>query len=590
MPNKSKKTDPKNHIAIPNGMSETVDTSESEDEVKKIQDILKNQLVMNDTSPSSETNDSEEEYQQDTSKSKRKKRIHWVKKPFTLPISTFIGGSLPLPNHSGLEPIDYFYSMFGKESFDILKEQSNLYSVQVNPNQPVNISESEIRQFVGILLMTGIYGLPQQRSYWTNSTRVESIASTMSRDRFLEIKKNLHVVDNINQLGQNDPNYDRAFKVRPLLNIIKNNFRKIQKEEHLCVDEQIIPFKGKSIMKQHMPQKPNRWGYKMFLLADSISGICYDFIFYTGKTNERQNGFCTDIVLKLSETIPKMMNYKLYFDNYFTTIQLEVQLKKLGIFSIGTIRSNRLTDINMKDIKSLKQEGRGSIDYRITQVDGVELCTTRWCDNNIVTCLSTLSGCESIDMVKRWSSSQKQHIQVKRPNVIKLYNAHMGGVDLLDMLVSFYRINNRSKKYYMKIIFHLIDLSVVNGWLLYRRDCSQFRLPKNEILSLLHFRVEIAEALMKSVVPKRSIQRGRPSLRLRSKENTPSPHPRVAPIRTPPASIRLDGFNHWPTSATKGRCRHHRCNIVFHSLKDKSLFWYFDPLPPAVAFWQHRGI
>ncbi|CAF0781681.1 unnamed protein product [Rotaria sordida] len=536
MPNKNKKTDPKNHTAIPNGMSETVDTSESEDEMKKIQDILKNQLVMNDTSRSS---------------------------------------SLPPPNHSGLEPIDYFYFMFGKESFDILKEQSNLYSVQVNPNRPVNISESEIRQFVGILLMTGIYGLPQQRSYWTNSTRVESIASTMSRDRFLDIKKNLHVVDNTNQLGQNDSNYDRAFKIRPLLNIIKNNFRKIQKEEHLCVDEQIIPFKGKSIMKQHMPKKPNRWGYKMFLLADSISGICYDFIFYTGKTNERQYGFCTDIVLKLCEGIPKMMNYKLYFDNYFTTIQLEVQLKKLGIFSIGTIRSNRLTDINMKDIKSLQEEGRGSIDYRITQVDGVELCATCWCDNNIVTCLSTLSGCESIDMVKRWSASQKQHIQVKRPNVIKLYNAHMGGVDLLDMLVSFYRINNRSKKYYMKIIFHLIDLSVVNGWLLYRRDCSQFRLPKNEILSLLQFRVEIAEALMKSVVSKRSIRRGRPSLRLRSKENTPSPHPRAAPIRTPPASIRLDGFNHWPMSATKGRCRHHGCNIVFHSLKDKSLFLVF---------------
>ena len=185
MPNKNEKTDPKNHTAIPNGMSETVDTSESEDEIKKIQDILKNELVMNDTSSSSETNDSEEEHQQDTSKSKRKKRIHWVKKPFTPPISTFIGGSLPPPNHSVLEPIDYFCSMFGKESFDILKEQSNLYSVQVNPNRPVNISESEIRQFVGILLMTGIYDFPQQRSYWTNSTRVESIASTMSRDRFL---------------------------------------------------------------------------------------------------------------------------------------------------------------------------------------------------------------------------------------------------------------------------------------------------------------------------------------------------------------------------------------------------------------------
>ena len=96
----------------------------------------------------------------------------------------------------------------------------------------------------------------------------------------------------------------------------------------------------------------------------------------------------------------------------------------------------------------------------------------------------------------------------------------------------------------MKIIFHLIDLSVVNGWLLYRRDCSQFRLPKNEILSLLQFRVEIAETLMKSVVPKRSIQRGQPSLRLRSKENTSSPHSRAVSIRTPRVSIRLDGVNH----------------------------------------------
>ncbi|CAF4667738.1 unnamed protein product, partial [Didymodactylos carnosus] len=94
------------------------------------------------------------------------------------------------------------------------------------------------------------------------------------------IRKCLHVVDNSNQLDRNDPNYDRAHKVRPLLNIVKNNFRKIEKEEKLSVDEQIIPFKGKSIMKQHMPNKPHRWGYKMFLLAGGESGICYDFLFY----------------------------------------------------------------------------------------------------------------------------------------------------------------------------------------------------------------------------------------------------------------------------------------------------------------------
>ena len=85
------------------------------------------------------------------------------------------------------------------------------------------------------------------------------------------------MIDNTNQPNQNDPHYDLSFKVRPLLNIVKENFRKIPKEENLCVDEQIIPCKGRSFMKQHIPKKPNHWGYKMFLLAGSESGICYDF-------------------------------------------------------------------------------------------------------------------------------------------------------------------------------------------------------------------------------------------------------------------------------------------------------------------------
>ena len=47
------------------------------------------------------------------------------------------------------------------------------------------------------------------------------------------------MIDNTNQPNQNHPDYDPAFKVRPLLNIVKENFRKIPKEENLCVDEHL---------------------------------------------------------------------------------------------------------------------------------------------------------------------------------------------------------------------------------------------------------------------------------------------------------------------------------------------------------------
>ena len=76
--------------------------------------------------------------------------MHWMKKPFVLLTSKFTGSFPTPPTYSGLEPIDHFYSMFGKESFDILKDQENLYSVQVNPNRPMNIFDTDIRQFIGI--------------------------------------------------------------------------------------------------------------------------------------------------------------------------------------------------------------------------------------------------------------------------------------------------------------------------------------------------------------------------------------------------------------------------------------------------------
>ena len=80
--------------------------------------------------------------------------------------------------------------------------------------------------------MSRIYCFPDQRYFSMNTTRVESISSTTSRDRFLDLKKFLHVVDNSNQLDCNDPNYDRAHEVRPLLIIVKKILEKLEKKNN----------------------------------------------------------------------------------------------------------------------------------------------------------------------------------------------------------------------------------------------------------------------------------------------------------------------------------------------------------------------
>lgn len=155
----------KKHSVVPNGASE-FDASESEDEMEKVKNTLQSQLVLGRDSSSSEESDVEETNQRARdSKTKKKKKIHWTKKPFVPPVASFTGSFPPPPTDTEPEPIDYFYSMFGQQSIKLLTDQSNLYSVQQNPNKPISISEGEMRKFIGTLIMTGIYSFPAQRFF-----------------------------------------------------------------------------------------------------------------------------------------------------------------------------------------------------------------------------------------------------------------------------------------------------------------------------------------------------------------------------------------------------------------------------------------
>ena len=93
------------------------------------------------------------------------------------------------------------------------------------------------------------------------------------------------------------------------------------------------------------------------------SGIIYDFFLYGGKNSTGGNSCIADaIVLKLSEGIPRNQGFRLFFDNWFSALDLMVQLKSIGILST-TFRTNRLKGCPVASDKELKKEGRRSYDY-----------------------------------------------------------------------------------------------------------------------------------------------------------------------------------------------------------------------------------
>ena len=116
-----------------------------------------------------------------------------------------------------------------------------------------------------------------------------------------------------------------------------------------------------------------------------------------------------------------------------------------------------------------------------------DICLTRWQDNGAVTLASSFLGIDEKDQVKRWSASARDHVMVDRSNskCVQVYNDHMGGVDKLDFLISLYRIQAKTRKWPVRLIFHFIELALANAWLEYRDTEREHGTPKSRVLDLL---------------------------------------------------------------------------------------------------------
>lgn len=130
----------------------------------------------------------------------------------------------------------------------------------------------------------------------------------------------------------------------------------------------------------------------------------------------------------------------------------------------------------------------------------------------------------------------------------------MGGVDLLDSLIGRSKIRMRSRKWYLRLFYHLLDLTVVNAWLLYRRVEAEKGNEKTK--RLIEFKGEIAYSLTNAACVRKV--RGRPSSVLEHMFETK--RKRGATSYVPPKDVRKDQTAHWPSyDEQRQRCKYPGC-------------------------------
>lgn len=141
-------------------------------------------------------------------------------------------------------PIEYFNKFVDSDVVEHLCCETNRYGLQ-QFGYELKCTNDEIRRFIGVLLYLGVVKVPRYRMAWAKEFNFTSITQSLSRNRFEKIKESFHLNDNACEKKPNEPDFDKLFKVRPLLNHLKKKFNEIPQEERQSIDEQIIPFKGK---------------------------------------------------------------------------------------------------------------------------------------------------------------------------------------------------------------------------------------------------------------------------------------------------------------------------------------------------------
>ena len=320
------------------------------------------------------------------------------------------------------------------------------------------------------------------RSYWSSQWpfRNENISTIMSSRRFELLLKFFHISSPPDQ-----PSPDKLQKIRPLLDTVVKNFKAAYvPSQNLSIDESMISFKGRLSWVQYMLKKPHKWGMKAWVLTDSSNGYTYNWELYTGKQGRQEGvGLAHHVVMSLAKRL-EGKGYHIYCDNFYTSPDLFADLQKAGFEACGTVRKNRKgLSATFKSIKLSK----GKV-YTERILDDSMLCL-KWQDKRDVLLLSTLHDDSMVEVQRRSRLVTGGVEGIKKPKVVHEYNQHMGGVDQSDQLLMYYGYSHRQMKWWKRVFFHLLDLSIVNASVLYN-------IVNTKQLTQLEFRVEVANGLL----------------------------------------------------------------------------------------------
>jgi hypothetical protein len=313
----------------------------------------------------------------------------------------------------------------------------------------------ELYAFLGVHLFMGIDRLPRTEMYWSETFSHPLITAVFSRDRFKQLLRFFRVVAPDPAAAERDPLPHVASLAAKLNASFAAHFTPSQQ---LALDEAMVAFKGRSPIKQYIPSKPHKWGYKIYCL--SSEDYLLHFEVYAGAERRSDDGVTFDTVMRMIRGYENKQHV-LFIDNWFTSPAVLDALKQRGVRCCGSVRRNRrgMPAIPEADIRAL---GRGEWIQR--QKGDTSLAV--WKDQKVVWLLYNHCAPTEAASLDRWSDYGNK-ISIGCPRAIRDYFYGARSVDVLSQLHYAYLPGRKAMRCWPRLAWWLLDMCVVNAFKLW---------------------------------------------------------------------------------------------------------------------------
>ncbi|XP_035824731.1 piggyBac transposable element-derived protein 4-like [Aplysia californica] len=264
----------------------------------------------------------------------------------------------------------------------------------------------------------------------------------------------------------------------------------------------IIGFKGRWANKQFNASKPHKYHIKTFGLCDSLTGYVYNLLLYYGKDTS-YDPECDTKSLQAEKVFQTLLTnigkgHTIFADRYYTALPVVDYLSSRGLYFTGTLQVTR---------KGVPQE---------LKTRKLEHKETRWYmgDDNKILCVAwrDKKAKKPCVLVSTNANAEMKTVranggEASKPAMVVEYNQAMNGFDAADQNISYYGVHEcRSKKWWKKIIFWLLEITQVNAHILYTlAHPNDKRVELRKFKSTLVEEMEFNITLNNNVDPAKSV-------------------------------------------------------------------------------------